>query len=552
MKRQSIWSPWILILLFCGAGPLVAQKNLPKEKIPASVMTELNQLSVIFQDVLIKDCPANLCVAKGCVYEDHQETKAVESRSLPGLAGVSDDAAPTDVAQSFLTKARCEFAYESKLNSESYGVLRNRLQQKLSRGFLTVGVQGIVMNPLPESLQESEKPPVKENPEDWKNQREKQLWDLALLHGPWIIGLLLATLAMLLIIWALRKLGRKSFEDELAEAEMLAEVEAGKNAEDPVDGNAKSRVDLIGILKDQPEKAALIARYWLEEEDFAALAQILSLTELGIILPQDPALAISQQKFQQHLLESGSESASWSAFKERIQELLGRITILMDENLRLFHHIEKLWRAHDLAAVLNQAEPVEALYILSRLSPHYQWSAIRALDPEAMRTLFEQAAAQPRIAPAALAYTHSFLKSQMGLSSTVVEKQRSKIKGLGFPVETALFIRISVDHGSFGKDREAFVRELRDADGTIGSVKVRSFADLQNMDKAQCRDLLLMLEPEELVAWLALYSKADQQQIIESLPASLGSRVRSDLQRVSADRLGSVALTMALRKIHST
>lgn len=551
MKRQSIWSSWIVILLFCGAGRLEAQKNLPQEKIPASVMTELNQLSVTFQDVLARDCPADICVAKGCAYEDHQETKTVESRSLPGLDGVSDDALPTDVAQNFLTKARCEFAYESKLNSESYGILRNRLQQKLSRGFLTVGVQGIVMNPLPESLQDSEKPPVKENPEDWKNQREKQLWNLALQHGPWIIGLLLATLATLLVIWAIRKLGKKTFEDELAEAEMLAEAEAGKNAAAAVDENAKNRLELIGILKDQPEKAALIARYWLEEEDFAALAQILSLTELGIVLPQDPALAISQQKFQQYLLESGSESAAWSVFKERIQELLGRISILMDENLRLFHHIEKLWRAHDLATVLNQAEPVEALYILSRFSPYYQWSAIRALDPKAMRILFEQAAAQPRIAPASLAHTHSALRSQMGLSSTAVEWDRPKVKGLGFPVETTLFIRLGVDHGSFGSDRDAFVREFRDVDGTIGSIKVRSFEDLQTMAAAQRRDLLLMLEPEELVAWLSLYPKGDQELIIESLPASLGSRIRSDLQQANAGRVGSGVLTTALRKIHS-
>ncbi len=551
MKRQNIWS-WTLILLLLGAGRVEAQKNLPKEKIPASVMTELNQLSLTFQDILVRDCPAELCVAKGCSYEDHEETKAVESRSLPGLAGVSEDARPTDGPQNFLTKARCEFVYESKLNSETYGILRTRLQQKLSRGFLSVSINGTAMNPMPESLQDKgEKlPPSKETPDDWKNQREKQLWNLGLAHGPWMLGILLLTMATLIVIWAFRKLGKKSLEDQLAEAELLAE--ASKDTSVPVvDENAANRQLLIEILQAQPDRIALIARYWLEEESFDSLAQLLSLTQLGLIMPQDPTLAMSQQKFQQHLLNNVSPFSSWLEFKTETTDLMGRISILMDDNLRLFHSIEKLWRAKDLATVLSETEPVEALYVLSRLSPFFQWNTIRSLDTKAMKLLFQQAAAQPRIAPAALAHTHGLLKNQMGLSSSTVDPVRPRVQGLGFPIETAVFIRLSVDHGSFGNDRESYLQTMRDSDGTIGSIKVRSLGDLLQMTAELRRDLLLMLEPDELAAWLALYSKADQEKVLQDLPGSLANRLRGELMRPASNKSGSGVLANALRKIHS-
>src|SRR3712207_2353244 len=116
---------FIIQVLFLFPGLLLAQRALPQEKVPGSVLLEVHSLSRTFAESLREDCPADVCFAKGCSYEEHHEIKMAESRGLPGL-GATAAAQDDDQPQVFLTRARCEYAFEGQLPKAAVDAVSSR------------------------------------------------------------------------------------------------------------------------------------------------------------------------------------------------------------------------------------------------------------------------------------------------------------------------------------------------------------------------------------------------------------------------------------------
>lgn len=253
MRRLDlILLPLLLpLLLLSGAAfaqpaaPASAEAKVPDRQIPPAVVAGLRILEHQFAQALSQDCAPERCFAKGCVYVSHTVVDQPAVGSLPGLN--LDPGPGSKGEQIYLTSAECSFAHEKSVRSRDARALSTRLRAKLSRGWTTVNVRSEVLKTIPASLRESPEPPdpapqsaptaapvtdaappsaAPAAPATWDGSVAlREFWEGLLPHFAWMIGVLLVTLATLFIIWAVRRLGRQSPEEQVLLAQMLAEAE---------------------------------------------------------------------------------------------------------------------------------------------------------------------------------------------------------------------------------------------------------------------------------------------------------------------------------------
>ena len=214
----------------------------PKRHIPPAVVAELRLLEHHFGRALAQDCAPERCFAQGCVYIAHTVVDQPAATSLPGL-GL--DPGPGSVpSQVFLTTAECSFAHEKSIRARDVQALAGRLKAKLSGGWTQVDVIYEALEPIPDFIRESPEPPPEapepppepvedEGPEPtvapepviWEAPVAlRELWTSLLPHFAWMIALIMLTFAALIIIWALRRLGRDSPEEQALLAQMMSET----------------------------------------------------------------------------------------------------------------------------------------------------------------------------------------------------------------------------------------------------------------------------------------------------------------------------------------
>ncbi len=235
-----VWRNLITLVALLGLCSSLAHaekaSRVPKRQIPPEVLLELQQLEHEFRRAVAQDCAPERCFPRGGVYLGHTVVDQPPPSSLPGL-GL--DPGPGSVpSQVYLTAAECTFVHEKSVPSKSVRALSERLETKLSVGWTKVDVAFEALRPIPDSLRESPEPepePASEPEEDAEEvvpeaEPERldgprailELWENLLPHFSWMLGLLLFTLAALILIWAQRRLGRQSPEEQALLAQMLA------------------------------------------------------------------------------------------------------------------------------------------------------------------------------------------------------------------------------------------------------------------------------------------------------------------------------------------
>ncbi|MGK0359484.1 MAG: hypothetical protein ACI9U2_001786 [Bradymonadia bacterium] len=240
----------ILLSILLFAAPAFAQPEppaeLPNRQIPPAVLAGLRALDSQFTRALAQDCAPERCFAKGCLYVDHTVVDQPPAGSLPGL-GLRPGPGSVE-KQIFLTNVECSFAHEKSVRARDARALATRLTAKLSRGWTKVEVTYEPLQKVSNFLRESPDPieppppapatvatlaPVPDavaaapvTAVDWDGKvAARELWVGLLPHFAWMIGLLLFTIAALLIIWGVRRLGRRSLDEEMLLAQLDDEVE---------------------------------------------------------------------------------------------------------------------------------------------------------------------------------------------------------------------------------------------------------------------------------------------------------------------------------------
>ena len=232
----------VLCLVLAGLAPVAAFAQdpvpVPDRQLPPSVLNEVRLLENRFDLALGTDCDLTRCFSKGCVYVDHTVADRPRRSSLPGL-GNEPGPTPSD-AQAYLTRARCSFTVETNVSARDAEAIGQRLTDKLTSGWLLVDVTHQRLRPVPRYLQDPvpEPEPEEDETEDTDVPVEvepepepepeltlasatRDLWETLLPHLYWMIALFLVTVATVLIIWAIRRVGRTTLEERM----LLAELE---------------------------------------------------------------------------------------------------------------------------------------------------------------------------------------------------------------------------------------------------------------------------------------------------------------------------------------
>jgi hypothetical protein len=322
----------------------VGPTPIPQKHIPPPVLMELRALEGQFDLALSRDCAPERCVSKGCAYRDHVVVDMPRATSLPGI---NQAEGPGSVpVQEYLTQARCEFAHEKSVAARDVQALVRRLEQRLSKGWLQVTVGRQILDPISPALSQSPPPrpepvapppavaPPEQQPQPppprWEGDVAlRELWLSLLPHFSWMIAVVLATLATLLIIWGLRRLGRESIEERA----MAAQLSAGAFAKQEPDaatatpnGEEKERAEreareqsaagFVGeqqrLWNDRVAQAELgkddgvvvaLVRQWLRAGEFDLLAKAILLfgDRLTLGFASDSELAVRKVEFAEHL-----------------------------------------------------------------------------------------------------------------------------------------------------------------------------------------------------------------------------------------------------------
>jgi hypothetical protein len=388
----------------------LAQSPVPEKHIPPSVLLELRTVENQFDRALARDCAPEKCISKGCTYRDHVVMDLPKSTSLPGLPNEQGIGAVPP--QEYLTAARCEFAHEKTVAPKDVQALARRLQQELTRGWLQVTVVPQALEPVPLDLSvspgavEQPKPTealVPPKPPEWGAAVAlHELWAVLLPHFFWMVGVILGTIAVLLVIWGLRRVGKESIEEKAMLKQLEAEqpketAEETTTAETPVPAEnlaaqpdpfvAEQRTQWLARFAktDQPDgKDAVVEllKSWLLAREYPLLAKATLLFGEKLSFPSDGELAQRKVEFAEYLkdLDAATLPDDGDFFKKLNQHAISS-SLLAQADAEIYRSLREEFGASGVAhlierlparsgALLFALLPNEGQHEVGRLLPH--------------------------------------------------------------------------------------------------------------------------------------------------------------------------------------
>jgi len=552
------------LILIAALMPTVLAENprVPSRQIPPSVLVELQQLENRFELALATDCDAERCFAKGCAYLDHAVADRPRSGSMPGLG--QDEGPGAGVSQEYLTQALCSFAHEKGLETRDVQALVRRLEAKLSSGWTVVSVANEVLQPLPPYLRdppepeedpalEAESEPVE--PEIAPEQEEwttavagRELWATLLPHFFWMIGIGLVTLAAGLAIWAWRKVGVVSLEEQALLAQ-LSQPEADVAVEEP-DAVAASEVTESDLIFVEQQEA-------LWQERLAALDPANPDPELGALIRgllrsgDTPLLAKAVLRFPDSFPAAFPNGGDIASAKLELATYLE--TVNADELPSDVEFFESLNRHALSAALMSQADAriVRSLHedfgaaglvdMIGRLSPRVgallfalapleeQHEMARLLAPRKVVELASELLRSNRMDAGETEHLFAVLGAAQGdlPHPAMVESAEVSDRGAAFDAAGALSVLLPMLNP--GNRAALFAAALHRFQGSApGWYRGILVPDMLAVLPCEARaDLLLEIDVELLAAWMSLADGETQHRLLAGAPNSLRASVGS-------------------------
>ena len=579
------WITWALLLWPLASAGQEAQ--VPARQIPDEVIAGLKVLSRDFNAALAEDCAPEKCYAKGCVYAGHEVVDQPATGSLPGL--YLEDAPPGGPDQIYLTSATCGFAYERSVGRRNARALATRLKAKMSRGWTLVEVKYEALKPLPASLREPPAEPAPPSPPDAgladaepieqgstadpepaaaapqraEAEASRELWLSLLPHFSWMIALGLVTVVALILIWALRRLGKPSPEEEALLAQMLAQPEGGASAqgaeaEAAVDAVAQSRAAWAARLagaEGDPALRALVADL-LRSGERALLAKAIMTfpDQLPKAFPTDGDLASAKYEVAAYLKHVDPDQLpSDAAFFEALDRYALASTLTAHADTDLIRGLHDEFGPGALVDLVRALPPRQGA-LLFALAPMTtaQAAAVR-LDAGARGALASELLRSNRMDAGEAGYLMRVLDALKGQRPIPAPPEAGQISDRGTPFSAAGALSVLLPLMS----QEARAQAVAQAavGGLPAWLEQVMFGDLLLKVPPSARaDLMLEVDIVALACWLRAQGAEAQRRLVAEAPAALqaalsGARVPAGAQAQGALAAeGGRALATALSR----
>ncbi|MEZ4316664.1 MAG: hypothetical protein R3F61_04150 [Myxococcota bacterium] len=547
--------PLLLLGLCLPGADAWAQSRVPEREIPPSVLSELRLLESRFDLALASDCDAGRCFSKGCTYVDHAVADRRRSASLPGLG---QDPGPGSVpAQEYLTRASCSFAHEESIEPADVQALSRRLQAKLSKGWTVVSVDHQKLPPLPAYVQQPPEPeaepevevppePPPPPPPEWTlGQAGRELWNTLLPHLFWMIAVALLTVAATALIWAWRRVGRDSIEDQM----LLAELARGEDGNGPVsegstadpeeddaafvaaqDAAWSERLAAMDPASPDPEVQALI-RELLRSGDLPLLAKaVLRYPDtFPAAFPSGGEVASAKLELAEYLktVDTDALPADPEFFRSLNRHALSA-ALASQSDAQVVRSLREELGAAGLAQLIRQlpARPGSLLFALAPTDVQYE--LVRLLGPSPVADMSEMLLASNRMDPAETEHLFGVLTAmRAGAPLPAPRSHDITDRGSEFDAVGALSVLLeSLDEHQRSALFEASLNRFHgNLPAWYRGILVSDM--LLGLGEEARTDLLLGIDAEPLAAWFSLLDPERRDAVLESAPSSLRQSIRA-------------------------
>ncbi|MEN0064898.1 MAG: hypothetical protein AAGA48_22325 [Myxococcota bacterium] len=557
----------LLAVVSLGAASS-ALAQVPDRQIPPTVLTELRLLANRFDLALAADCDETRCFSKGCTYIAHSVADQPKSTSLPGLGG---EPGPGSVdAQEYLTSARCAFAYEENVSAEDAKALARRLRAKLSSGWTSVSVTTQRLEPLPDYLQKP--PPPEPDPEEQALEEEpleeelpaeeawsfvtagRELWTSLLPHFYWMIGLVLATMAGAILIWAWRRVGQASLEEQMLLAEMgrgesgPSEAMVSETSDEETfvaeqEAAWTERMEGLDPAKPDPEIQALL-RELLRSRDLPLLAKaVLRFPQLSPLMPAGGGFATAKLELADFLKTVDDETLPSDAeFYRNLNRNALSAAVASQSDAQIVVNLREEFGPSGLATLMAQLEDRPAALLFALAPTDAQHEIVRLLPTQRVATMAEMLMRSNRMSPSETEHLFEVLAAARG-EVTIPGASKSKaITDLGEEFDAAGALSVLLESVNPARRTTLFRSALERSHGSFpawyrGILVADMLFELPVETRA---DLLLELDIEPLAAWMSLLDGEAQSRLLAGMPRALVSSVQS------VSELGSRSRQVAL------
>ncbi len=579
---------------------------LPGKHIPPQVLMELRQLENQFDLSLGRDCAPERCISKGCVYEDHAVVDLPRSSSLPGL-GQTEGPGSVPV-QEYLTRARCDFAHEKSVSQRDVQALVKRLEQRLAKGWLQVSVGHQILEPISEALRDSPTPrepvaPVKPPepppeavkppapPARWEaDVALRELWLAMLPHFSWMAAIFLVTMASLMIIWALRRLGSQTIEEKAMLAQLAAggltgagtpgAVDAVKGGDEKAESDALSaeelaaaafvaeqqkqwdqRFDKADLAKDDSMVVELL-RDWLRQGEFAYLAKAIFTfgDRLSVAFPSDGEYAVKKVEFAEYLrtLDRTTLPTDAEFFRQLSQHAISA-SLKSQSDAGIYLSLREEFGSAGIASLIEQLPERHGALLYGLTPPEVQDEIARALPPSTRLEMARQ-----------LLLTNRISREERSHLFEAVDAARA---GLPLPSAPTAGANEVVDRGREfdapgalsnllpfidAKDRrQLFLTAYQRANGALPHwYENILYPDMLLKVPVELQaDMLLEVDVRGLAGWSSLQSPEWQEHFLAGLSPSLQNALRASMafrsrtDQLAAAKRGHDELVVSMKKL---
>lgn len=542
----------LFLLMLAWLAPVAHGQAAPENQIPPHVLAEVALLENAFELALASDCNTKMCFPKGCAYVDHTVTDRPRRRSMPGLA---DEWGPGSVeAQEYLTRARCSFAHEESLAAEDVAALSRRLEARLSKGWVVVGVDGQKLAPLPAYVAEPPKPAKPEAPEEEEVEPAPppswgaELWAALLPHTWWMVLLAMGTFAVMVLIWAFRRVGQESLEDRM----LLAEIEAG-TASSP--GAAESEAAALDedalFVQEQaarwskkldepdPEVQALLRDLLLARELPLLAKAVLRFPELTAAFPAGGDVATAKLELSETLKTVDPDDLPSDAeFFRALNRHALSAALAVQTDAQVVRSLREEFGAAGLVDLIGSlpARPGALLFALAPATE--QQEMVGLFSDSALARLGEQLLASNRMDPAESAWLFEVVRAAREDTPRPAPPASTEVTDRGMPFDAVGPLSVLLPRLQAATRSQLFQALLARFGGRLpgwyrGLVLPDFLLALPTESRA---DLLLDVDAQQLAAWLTLLDPADRRRVLAGMPNALQASVSASTGFASTEQ----------------